>query len=150
MGDTWENLSRVQLGLAGEYYARMLFQRHKFQIYIPCTDDHGVDFIAIAPEAKSFYAVQVKSVRDSYTFIAKDKLTLDDNHLVCYVRFPSSGEPELFIIPTKEWESPNALLTSRSYESKKSAPEYGINSSQKARAFLEGYASERFFDALNG
>nr|WP_302808078.1 hypothetical protein [uncultured Adlercreutzia sp.] len=150
MGNTWENLSRIQLGLAGEYYARMLFLRHGFRVYAPCADDHGVDFIAIAPKTNSFYAVQVKSVRDSYTFIAKDKLPLDDNHLVCYVRFPHCGEPELFIIPAREWESPNALLTSRGYGSKKSASEYGINCSQKARSFLKAYASEHFFDALSG
>ena len=70
----WSELSHMQLGRYGEYYAKMEFTSYGFDVYTSEVDDHGIDFIDKGKD-DNYYEVQVKSVRnDNYVFIRKDKL----------------------------------------------------------------------------
>ena len=83
----WSELTPLQLGKYAEYYAKMEFTSYGYDVYSSEIDDHGVDFV-IKNGAGSFYEVQVKSVlKGRYVYIPKDKITLDDNHLVCLLLF---------------------------------------------------------------
>ncbi len=42
----WSELSSVQLGQYGEYYAKMEFTSYGYDVYTSEVDDHGVDFVA--------------------------------------------------------------------------------------------------------
>lgn len=124
----WSELSSMQLGQYGEYYAKMEFTSYGFDVYTSEVDDHGVDFVAKSRDGV-FYEVQVKSVRnDNYVFIRKSKIILDEKHLVCFIRFNDGALPDCYVFPSTVWLNPDgSLFTSKDYEGLKSNPEYGIN-----------------------
>ena len=144
----WTKLNPMQLGQYGEYYAKMEFTSYKYDVYTSEVDDHGVDFVAKHPVTGDFYEVQVKSMcRGNYVFISKDKIVMDDKHLVCFIRFQDGEMPEVYIIPITAWKTPNAVLVDRKYDQpgQKSKPEWGINYSLKNKDLLETYRIEKFF-----
>lgn len=144
----WSELNHLQIGRYAEYYAKMEFTSYGYDVYTSEVDDHGVDFVAKSPEGV-FLEVQVKAVRDNYVFIRKDKIELDDRHLVCYMRFNDGALPEVYIIPATVWNTPNAAFVSRDYDKpdQKSKPEWGINYSAKNKALFEPYLAENFFSS---
>ena len=138
----WSGLNHMQLGQFGEYYAKMEFASYGFDVYTSEVDDHGVDFIARDIKTGIFYEVQVKSMfKGKYVFIKKDKLVMDDRHLVCFLHFIENELPEIYVIPATAWKNPNAVLVDRNYDT----PEWGINFSNKNHALLEQYRPECFF-----
>ena len=137
----WSGLNHMQLGQFGEYYAKMEFASYGFDVYTSEVDDHGVDFIARDIKTGIFYEVQVKSMfKGKYVFIKKDKLVMDDRHLVCFLHFIENELPEIYVIPATAWETPNAVLVDRNYVK----PEWGINFSNKNQALLEKYDQNVF------
>lgn len=128
MNTKWSELSAMQVGRYAEYYAKMEFTSYGFDVYTSEVDDHGVDFIAKSTTG-DYYEVQVKSVRkDNYVFIRKDKIELDDKHLVCFIRYVDGKLPECYVFPSTVWKNPDgALFVSRDYDGLKSDPEYGLN-----------------------
>lgn len=145
----WSKLNHLQLGQYGEYYAKMEFTSYRYEVYTSEIDDHGVDFVAKAPDTDVFYEIQVKSMcRGSYIFISKDKTKMDDRHLVCFLHFEDNEMPAVYIIPITAWKNPNAVLVDRNYDKpgQKSKPEWGINYSKKNKHLLEQYRIEKFFE----
>lgn len=143
----WSKLNHMQLGRYGEYYAKMEFASYGFDVYTSEVDDHGVDFVARDASTGIFYEVQVKSMyKGNYVFIRKDKLVIDDRHLVCFLHFEDDMLPEVYIFPATAWNKPNAVLVDRNYTvEQKSKPEWGINYSQKNKGMIEEYMVDRFF-----
>ena len=144
----WSELTPLQLGKYAEYYAKMEFTSYGYDVYSSEIDDHGVDFV-IKNGAGSFYEVQVKSVlKGRYVYIPKDKITLDDNHLVCLLLFTDGKLPDVYIFSATVWLSPNAVFVDRNYGKprQKSKPEYGIYISKKTLLLLEPYREETYFN----
>jgi hypothetical protein len=55
-----------------------------------------------------------------------------------------------YIIPATAWETDNTgIFTHRTYEGKKSKPEYGVNLSKKNIPLLEAYKLEKMIDELS-
>lgn len=80
----WSELNKNQLGQYGEYYAKMEFTSYGYDVYTSEVDDHGVDFVARDIKSREFYEIQVKSIcPNSPIYIEKNKLCLDEQHLVC-------------------------------------------------------------------
>ena len=127
MNKQWSLLSSLQLGQYGEYYAKMEFTSYGYDVYTSEVDDHGVDFVAKKDDV--FYEVQVKSVRnDNYVFIKKNKIVLDDKHLICFIRFVDGELPDCYVFPATVFLNPDGrLFSSRDYVGLKSEPEYGIS-----------------------
>ncbi len=144
----WSELSHLQLGQYGEYYAKMEFTSYGFDVYTSEVDDHGVDFVA--KKNGIFYEVQVKSIRnDNYMFIRKSKLVLDDKHLICYLRFVDDQLPEVYVIPATVFLEPDgSLFTSKDYVGLKSDPEYGINMSKKNYEKMQAFRIEATIQVL--
>lgn len=139
----WPSLKSLQLGQFGEYYAKMEFSSYGFDVYTSEVDDHGVDFIARDTKSGTFYEVQVKSIfKGNYAFIKKDKLVMDERHLVCYLHFVEDELPEIYVIPATAWKAPNAVLVDRDYYAK---PEWEINCSKRNQALLEPFRADKFF-----
>ncbi len=148
---SWSELSSMQLGRYAEYYAKMEFTSYGFDVYTSEVDDHGIDFIAKS-QTGVFYEVQVKSVRnDNYVFIRKDKIDLDEHHLVCYIRFIDGELPDCYVFPSTVFKRPDgSLFTSRDYEGLKSKPEYGISTKKKTnRDELQKYRADISLKELN-
>ena len=146
----WSELSHMQLGRYGEYFAKMEFTSFGFDVYTSEVDDHGIDFVAKSKEG-IFYEVQVKSVRnDNYVFIRKDKLVLDDKHLICFIRFVDNELPDCYVFPATVFIKPDgSLFSSRSYEGLKSKPEYGISSKKRENyEKLQCYKSEKYLNSI--
>ena len=137
---SWAKLNNQQIGRYAEYFVKMEFTMHGFQVYTAEVDDRGVDFVARHGRGP-FFEVQVKSLRDKgYIFIQKEKARLSDDRLVAVVLFAEGKASDLFLIPMTTWKTPNALLVDRDYGvGKKSKPEFGINLSTKNRQLLEPY-----------
>ena len=55
----WAGLNRQQVGRYAEYFVKMEFTMHGFQVYSAEVDDRGIDFVA-RHEDGTFYEVQVK------------------------------------------------------------------------------------------
>lgn len=138
----------MQLGQYAEYYAKMEFTSYGYDVYTSEIDDHGVDFVAKDIKTEKFFEIQVKSMfKGNYSFIKKDQIILDDNHLVCFLHFIEDELPEVYIIPITEWKNPNAVLVDRNYDKpgQTTTPEWGINYSVKNVHLLDKYKSENFF-----
>lgn len=122
----WSGLTSMQLGQYGEYYAKMEFASYGFDVYTSEVDDHGVDFVVRDTQTGSFCEVQVKSLlKGNYVFMQKDKLVIDDKHLVCFLHFKENCLPEVYIIPATVWKNPNEVFVDRNYDKpgQKSKPE---------------------------
>ena len=145
----WSELNHMQLGKYGEYYAKMEFTSYNYDVYTSEVDDHGVDFVVRDIKTGEFFEVQVKSLlKGNYIFIPKDKIILDDHHLVCFLHFTDGELPKVYIIPATAWETPNAVLVDRNYDKpgQKSKPEWGINYSAKNVHLLDKYKAENYFE----
>ena len=93
--------------------------------------------------------MQVKAVRGlNYIFFLKNTFTLRTGLQAAVVVLNEDEPPALYLIPSKSWKEPNALLVSRDYEAKKSQPEWGINLSQKNMPLLEAYAFDWVVETL--
>jgi hypothetical protein len=135
----WSRLKPLQVGRYAEYFAKMEFTLYGFEVYTSEVDDRCVDFV-VRKDGGQFYDVQVKSVRGyTYIFIPKTKYPISPHRLVAAIIFHQNQEPELYLIPMTAWLTPNALLVSRDYEGKKSAPEWGISLSKKNQPLLDTF-----------
>lgn len=144
----WSELNSLQLGRYAEYYAKMEFASYGYDVYTSEVDDHGVDFVARDVKTGVFFEVQVKSLyKGAYVVLPKDKLAIDDRHLVCFLHFKENELPCLYVIPASVWEYPNMVFVDRNYDKpgQKSKPEWGINVSKKNLPLLEPYKAEKFF-----
>lgn len=132
LSQTMSELNRQQIGQFAEYYAKMLFASYGFYVYTSEVDDHGVDFVAKS-KAGVFYEVQVKSVHANYAFIPKDKITLSDTFLVCYMLLCDENAPDVYVIPSTVWKNPSPPFVYHPYDKpgRRSEPEYGINYNKK-------------------
>jgi len=143
----WNRLSHLQIGRYAEYFVKMEFTLFGFEVYTAEVDDRGVDFVIRKDDR--YYDVQVKSARGfKYIFFPKDKFSPRDNLLAAIVLFFDGEPPQLYLIPSKEWLKPNALLVSRDYEGKKSKPEWGLNLSKKNLPLLSRFAFDKIVQEL--
>lgn len=143
----WSRLTHLQLGKYAEYYAKMEFTLHGFDVYTAEVDDKGIDFV-IRKDGK-YYDVQVKSVRGyQYVFFPKSKFLLRKNLLATVLIFLPGAAPRIFLIPSEVWEVPKPPFTSMDYEGKKSAPEWGINVSKKNDAVLDAFIFDKVVSTL--
>ncbi len=76
----------------------------------------------------------------------KDKLVIDDRHLVCLLHFEEDVLPKVYIIPATAWNEPNAVLVNRNCDKpgQKSKPEWGINYSKKNKGMIENILMTNF------
>lgn len=143
-----KELTKQKLGTFGEYYAKMTLASYGMSIYTAEVDDHGIDFVA---ENKSgFLKFQVKTIRQgtNYIYMPEEHFDTADNTLFLFISILSDGNhPDSYIIPATAWESDDTdIFVHRTYEGKKSKPEYGINLSKKNMPLLERYQLETMID----
>jgi hypothetical protein len=141
----WAKLSSLQLGRYAEYFAKMEFASYGMEVYTTEVDDHGIDFI-VKDKNGRFCEVQVKSLRGKgYVFMQKSKFDLTNKNLyLALLIFEVGKVPDVFLIPAQAWEIPNEMFVDRKYDKpgQKSAPEYGINISQRNYSILEVFKFE--------
>jgi hypothetical protein len=147
----WKNLNLQQVGAYAEYFVKMEFTMHGFQVFSPEVDDRGIDFIARFGKG-SWLEIQVKSVREAkYIFLTKEKFCLSPMAYAAIVILTEGHKPALYLISSEEWKRPNDLLRDRDYkaEGQTSAPEWGINLSKKNKPLLDKYRFDRIIQSLN-
>ena len=146
-----KELTKQRLGTFGEYYAKMTLASYGMSIYTSEVDDHGIDFVA---ETKNgFIKFQVKTVRQStnYVFMLEDHFNIEDETLFLFLSILIDGEhPVSYIIPATVWgDTSKGVFVHRTYEGKKSKPEYGINLSKKNIPFLDDFLLEKMIDKFD-
>lgn len=143
----WTLLNHLQLGKYAEYYAKMEFTLYGFCVYTSEVDDRGIDFII--KKDNQYFDIQVKSVRNNnYIFLQKEKFKIRENLIAAVILFNQLSPPELYLIPSIEWENPNGLLISRDYIDKKSKPEWGLSITKKNKILLEKYSFSKIIEQL--
>ena len=70
----------------------------------------------------------------------KEKFEISPDWYLALAILNQGKEPELYLVPSDAWKSPNSLLVDHEYEGKKSKPEWGLNLSIKNMPLLEEYA----------
>lgn len=144
----WSRLNKLQIGKYAEYFVKMEFTQHDFDVYSSEVDDRGIDFV-VRKEPSSYYDVQVKSVRESgYVFFPKRSFRLRKNLFAAIVVFIESQLPKMHLIPSEAWKKPDALLRDHEYIGKKSEPEWGLNISKKNMSLLSKFAFEDMIGKL--
>jgi hypothetical protein len=133
ISDTWRKLSKQQLGTYAEYFVKMQFTLHGFSVYSPEIDDRSIDFVVTAPNVERFYQVQVKSIRGpGYAFVQKRKFALSELRLVALAVFHGPETPDLYLIPSTVWNTPDKCFVSRDFgPGRKSEPEWGIEATKR-------------------
>jgi len=120
----------------------MRFTLHGFSVYAPEIDDRSVDFVVTAPNAERFYQVQVKSMRGpGYACVKKRLFALSELRLVALAVFHGAEIPDLYLIPSTVWNTPDKCFVSRDFgPGRKSEPEWGIEATKRHLAqALESY-----------
>jgi hypothetical protein len=121
----WSRLNHLQVGRFAEYFVKMEFTLYGFDIYTSEVDDRGIDFV-IRKHCDRYYDIQVKSARGfNYIFFQKAKFELRPNLFSAIVILQPLYSPELYLIPSEAWQSPNGLLVSRDYEGNKEQTRVG-------------------------
>ena len=144
----WSHLTKLQLGRYAEYYAKMEFTRYGFAVFGAEVDDRGIDFI-IRKSRKKYYEIQVKSKRGlEYIYFPKDKFLLSPDLYAVIVLFYEGKGPRLYLIPSEAWRRPNSIFKSRDYVGKKSAPEWGLELSQKNLNQLKRFSFDKTVKTL--
>ena len=146
----WKNLNKQQVGAYAEYFFKMELTMHGFQVYSTEVDDRGIDFVA-RRETGPFIELQVKSLRGmGYVFMQKTKFPLRQNTYLALCLFTEGKEPDLFLVPSTAWLTPNSLFADRNYdgEGMKSKPEWGLNVSQKNLEALSAFSFEKAINAF--
>ncbi len=141
---SWSRMNHLQVGRFAEYFVKMEFALHGFEVFTSEVDDRGIDFIT-RYESTGFLEIQVKAIRGlNYVFMQKDKFPLRDDRYAAVVILIENEPPNLFLVPATAWNVPNALLVGRDYDGKQSKPEWGLNISKKNWDLL----SEHDFEAV--
>lgn len=144
----WSRLNHLQVGRYAEYLVKMECTLYGLVVYTPEVDDKGIDFV-IRAGADRFYDVQVKSLRSSgYVFVRKDRFDLRPTNLLALVLLRQGQAPDLYLIKSTVWRSPQGPFVSRDYPGLKSPPEWGINVSGRWMEALEPHRFERVVGGL--
>ncbi|GBD97230.1 MAG TPA: DUF4365 domain-containing protein [Nitrospirae bacterium] len=139
----WQRLKHLQLGRYAEYLIKMELTFYGLDIYTAEVDDKGIDFV-VRNNDNQYFDIQVKSIRGlNYIYIPKKNFQPRNNLLAAIVIFIESEPPHFYLIPSLSWVKPNELLADREYKDKKSAPEWGLNISQKNMPLLEKFSLEK-------
>lgn len=145
-----KELNTQKLGTFCEYYAKMTLTSYGMSIYTSEVDDHGIDFVA--EYQKDFLKFQVKSIRrgTNYVFMREEHFDISDDSLYLFLLMLTDGEhPKMYIVPAAVWRERNdSAFVYRTYEGKKSKPEYGINISAKNIDSLEQYRIENMIEKI--
>ena len=135
--NNWEHLNTQQVGQFGEYFVKMELTKAGLSVFGAEVDDRGIDFVT-RTDAGNHYDVQVKTVRNLYyVYCRKQVFKISEKMLLALVLLTEDEHPDLYLIPSTAWLSPNALFCDRDYVDKKSAPEWGLNLSAKNMPLLE-------------
>ena len=141
-----KELTRQKLGTFGEYYAKMTLASYGMSIYTSEVDDHGIDFVAETKQG--FLKFQVKTIRQgtTYVYMQEEHFDILDDSLYLFLTLLTDGEhPVSYLIPAITWQNIDGVFVHRTYEGKKSKPEYGINLSAKNIPNLAKYKIENYF-----
>ena len=153
----WSKLNRLQLGRYAEYFAKMEFTSYGLEVFTSEVDDRGIDFV-VRDKKGAFIEIQVKSNRSTGYIYALKKtaegfpaFNADNLNLyMAVIVFREEEDPDLFLIPASAWKEPDALLRDRNYDKpgQKSAPEYGLNLSNKNMPLLKKYYFEKAVEKM--
>lgn len=150
----WSKLNKQQVGAYAEYFFKMEFTMAGFQVYSTEVDDRGIDFV-VRHGKGSFREVQIKSARinaekpSSYIFMQKTKFDLRDDNMLGLALFYEGREPELFLVPSLRWATPDAMFCDRPYGGElKSKPEWGLSISRRVLPMLNEFKFESVVERL--
>jgi len=131
----WRTFNRPQLGRYAKDLTEAKFKLDGFDVLPSTIDGSGVDFTV--RRGGKYYDIKVRSIRgNNYVFLEKEKFVIRENLFVTLLIFTDNELPELYLIPSTQWNKPNALFVSRDYEGLKSKPEWGLNISEKNSEIL--------------
>ena len=138
----------MQLGRYAEYFVKMELTRYGLEIYSSEVDNSGIDFIAKTSSSR-YYDFQIKAVREiNYIPFPKNRFIPRDNLIAAIVICIENEEPNLFLIPSISWKTPNKFLVSKDPENGETEAEWGLNLTKETCNRLEPYLPEKIINTL--
>ncbi|OOR12637.1 hypothetical protein BW897_11025 [Bacillus cereus] len=135
-------LDNLQKGRQGEEFAKLKFKYYGFDICASKVFGKGLGFKIKKDD--NYYDIKVRTLTKlDYVYFKKNTISLRDDLFVVWVLFNGGKEPNLYLIPSTVWETPNDVFVSRDYEGLKTNPEWGINISGKNLPEMEQYRFEK-------
>lgn len=122
-----QDLNNLQLGRYGEYYAKMKFAEHGFDIYTSEVDDKGIDFVTHIGDG-NFLEIQVKTVTRRHYVPLRKKVFEPRMNLYLALLIIEPTEIVFGVIPSLEWIKTGSdrldfLVDHDNYH----PPEFGVN-----------------------
>ena len=145
---TWSRLNNQQVGAYTEYFVKMELTLYGFQVYTTEVDDRGIDFVA-RHDRGPFLQIQVKSLRShGYVFMPKTKFEPHENTFLALGLLIDGQPPDLYLVPSLTWSTPDSVFVERNYEGLKSAPEWGINISKRNLPSISRFSFHKVVEQL--
>jgi hypothetical protein len=127
---------------------KSLFVKHGFEVSLADVSYRYTPLIVCTDENRS-YTMKVRAVRNrNYIFERKDKFQLRDDLYIAAAYFHNGEAPEIYLVPSMVWQTPNALFVGPDYIGKASSPEWGIRLSERTLSLLQPYRFETMVRTL--
>jgi len=138
----------LHLGRIGELLAKAKFIEYDFDVYSTEVDHQGIDFI-IKNKKGEYFEIQVKATNGNYVFMRKEIFNPKNNLFLMLLAY-KDDQPNYILIPSMEWkDNLQSFMTDKNYDGKKSAPEYGIYTSDKyLEKIKETYSFKKIVNRL--
>ena len=135
----WDPLTRLELHQCAKDYVKSLFVKYGFEVSL-ADGNYRYSLLMVRTDGNSLYTVKVRAVRNrNYIFERKDKFQLRDDLYIAAAYFHNGEAPEIYLVPSTVWQTPNALFVGPDYIGKASSPEWGIRRSERTLPLLQPY-----------
>jgi len=139
----WSEIgNKTQLGKYAKQLVSMEFQMHGYQVSKPSSKQN--DF-TIKKGVGNKFDIRVRSIRPTkdkypYIFFYRSHSRPENNLLAVIVLLRDENPPNLYLIQSTVWESPDAMFTCKNYKGSKNNLEWGVNLTDKHIDRLKGFA----------
>ena len=146
--NNWDPLTRLELHQRAKDYVKSRFVKYGFEVSLADANYRHTPLI-VHTDGNRSYTVKVRAVRNrNYIFERKDKFQLREDLYIAATYFHNGEAPEVYLVPSTVWQTPNALFVGPDYIGKASAPEWGIRLSERTLPLLEPYQIETMVRTL--
>jgi hypothetical protein len=138
-GDRWSQLGRSDLIALGRRIVTDRLESLGCTVTPPSGRSAGKLDVQ-TPSGRSVEVFVSTQRLGGYVFWTKRRFTPASNRFAAIVLLADAEDPDVYLVPSTEWESASPPLTDRPNVGKKSEPEYGISLARSSLPALQRYA----------
>ena len=144
----WETLNWQEVSAFVEHFIKMELAMYGFETSTTEANNRGIDFVTRL-KSGPLITIKARILREvGYTSVQKSEFPLSPQQFMAVVPLSQGKSPALYLIPEDTWRSPNALSLDRGFKENLSAPEWGLNLTEKQMPLLEPYVVDNMIEKL--